>query len=94
VASYGQLAPEFLIACTQKIGKRLGPKLTQETIVAIQNKDLVAFVENVLYYYDKTYHTGLLKKKDRAQVLYSFDNYNASQIAKFLLEEINKNGRN
>lgn len=94
VASYGQLAPEFLIECTQKIGKRLGPKLTQETIIAIQNKDLVAFVENVLYYYDKTYHTGLIKKKDRAQVLYTFDSYDASQIAKFLLQEINKNGRN
>ena len=94
LASYGILPKSFLIACTQKISKRLGPKLTQETILAIENDQMQTFIENVLYYYDKTYHTGLLKKKDRAQILYPFEYFDADKMANFLIQQMNTNGRN
>ena len=94
LASYGILPKAFLIESTQKISKRLGPKLTQETIIAIENNEMQTFIENVLYYYDKTYSTGLLKKKDRAQILYPFDYFDTDKIAQFLIQQMNTNGRN
>jgi tRNA 2-selenouridine synthase len=94
LASYGILPKPFLIESTQKISKRLGPKLTQETIIAIENNEMQTFIENVLYYYDKTYSTGLINKKDRAQILYPFDYFDADKIAQFLIQQMNTNGRN
>jgi tRNA 2-selenouridine synthase len=94
LASYGILPKPFLIESTQKISKRLGPKLTQETIIAIENNEMQTFIENVLYYYDKTYSTGLINKKDRAQILYPFDYFDADKIAQFLIQQMNTHGRN
>jgi tRNA 2-selenouridine synthase len=55
---YGKLDPNFLIECTQRIGKRLGPEQTRDTILAIHENRTADFIRLVLVYYDKTYKTG------------------------------------
>ncbi|MBB5619414.1 tRNA 2-selenouridine synthase [Pedobacter cryoconitis] len=61
-AEYGALDPEFLIECTQRIWKRLGPEQTKNAILAIQEDRMSDFIRIVLVYYDKTYKTGLHKR--------------------------------
>ncbi|ANH81042.1 tRNA 2-selenouridine(34) synthase MnmH [Niabella ginsenosidivorans] len=56
---YGCLDPDFLIACTERIRKRLGPLQTQQAIAAIREGRMADFIRIVLVYYDKTYHKGL-----------------------------------
>lgn len=59
VEEYGCLDKDFLVACTERIGKRLGPEQTKNAIAAIRGNRMSEFVEWVLRYYDKTYQTGL-----------------------------------
>lgn len=55
---YGNLEKTFLIECTDRIRKRLGPEQTRDAIQAIQENRMDDFVRLVLVYYDKTYNTG------------------------------------
>ncbi len=55
---YGRLDPEFLVECTDRIRKRLGPEQTRDAILAIRENRMADFVRLVLVYYDKTYRTG------------------------------------
>ena len=55
---YGKLNPNFLIECTQRIGKRLGPQQTRDAVLAITENRMSDFIRLVLVYYDKTYTTG------------------------------------
>ena len=55
---YGKLNPNFLIECTQRIGKRLGPEQTRDAVLAINENRMSDFIRLVLVYYDKTYTTG------------------------------------
>jgi tRNA 2-selenouridine synthase len=66
-AEYGTLNKDFLITCTQRIHKRLGPEQTKHAIAAIQDNRMEDFVRLVLVYYDKTYRAGLAKR-DQAKV--------------------------
>jgi len=60
---YGILDKDFLIACTERIHKRLGPEQTKNALQAIQENRMADFISLVLYYYDKTYHKGLNKRE-------------------------------
>ncbi len=62
VKEYGSLDKEFLIECTTRIGKRLGPEQTKNTVLAINEDRMADFIRQVLVYYDKTYRTGLSKR--------------------------------
>lgn len=64
---YGVLDKDFLTACTERIRKRLGPEQTKHALQAIQENRMADFIALVLYYYDKTYHTGL-NKRDAAKI--------------------------
>jgi len=64
---YGVLDKDFLISCTERIRKRLGPEQTKHALQAIQENRMADFIALVLYYYDKTYHTGL-NKRDAAKI--------------------------
>lgn len=59
VEQYGCLDKEFLVECTDRIRKRLGPEQTRNAIAAIRDGRLDEFVRLALVYYDKTYLTGL-----------------------------------
>jgi tRNA 2-selenouridine synthase len=62
VNEYGVLDPDFLIACTERIWKRLGPEQTKNAVTAIREGRMADFIRIVLVYYDKTYYTGLNKR--------------------------------
>jgi tRNA 2-selenouridine synthase len=62
VKEYGQLDKEFLISCTERIHKRLGPVQTKNAIAAINEDRMEEFIRFVLVYYDKTYRTSLSKR--------------------------------
>jgi tRNA 2-selenouridine synthase len=63
VDEYGPLDKDFLVECTDRIRKRLGPEQTKQAIAAILEDRMADFIRLVLVYYDKTYRTGL---KDRS----------------------------
>jgi tRNA 2-selenouridine synthase len=60
---YGDLDRDFLIACTERIRKRLDPEQTKNAIVAITENRMADFMGMVLVYYDKTYRNGLSKRQ-------------------------------
>jgi tRNA 2-selenouridine synthase len=65
--AYGQLDQEFLVECTERIRKRLGPEQTKHAIQSIRENRMPDFIRLALFYYDKTYLAGL-SKRDAAQV--------------------------
>jgi len=56
---YGGLDRNFLIECTERITKRLGPEQTKNAITAIREDRIPDFIRQVLVYYDKAYRKGL-----------------------------------
>jgi tRNA 2-selenouridine synthase len=62
VAEYGILDKEFLIECTQRIQKRLGPEQCRDAIQAVNEERMADFVRQLLVYYDKNYQKGLNKR--------------------------------
>ncbi|HEY1025681.1 MAG TPA: tRNA 2-selenouridine(34) synthase MnmH, partial [Sphingobacteriaceae bacterium] len=67
---YGVLNKEFLIECTERIGRRLGPEQTRDSITAIREGRISDFVRKVLVYYDKTYTTG---QSRRESIIYTIE---------------------
>jgi tRNA 2-selenouridine synthase len=63
VDEYGRLDKGFLKTCTEKIWKRLGPEQTKNAVLAIEEDRMADFIRIVLVYYDKTYRSGLSKRK-------------------------------
>lgn len=59
VGEYGSLDKDFLVECTERIHKRLGPEQTTHAIAAIREHRMAEFIRIVLVYYDKTYRKGL-----------------------------------
>jgi tRNA 2-selenouridine synthase len=68
---YGGLDKDFLVACTERIQKRLGPEQTKHAIIAIMENRIEDFISIVLVYYDKTYRAGLAKRNPNQ--LFSLD---------------------
>ena len=65
VQEYGSLDKEFLVVCTERISRRLGPEQTKKAIASIKENRMEDFVRWVLVYYDKTYQTGLINRPGR-----------------------------
>lgn len=65
VEEYGSLDKEFLVFCTDRIRKRLGPEQTKKAITAIHENRMEDFVRWVLVYYDKTYQTGITNRSGK-----------------------------
>lgn len=62
-SEYGILDKDFLIECTERIGRRLGPEQTRDSINAIREGRISDFIRQVLVYYDKTYTTGQSRRE-------------------------------
>lgn len=67
VQEYGQLDKDFLIECTERVKKRLGPEQTKHAIAAISDNRMADFIRLLLVYYDKTYRRGI-EKRNPAQI--------------------------
>ncbi|MET0466684.1 MAG: tRNA 2-selenouridine(34) synthase MnmH [Chitinophagaceae bacterium] len=85
VEEYGSLDKEFLIECTQRIRKRLGPDQTKKAIAAIQEDRMDDFVKQVIVYYDKTYKKGIADRSPHLVIPVSLHHQDISMQASALL---------
>lgn len=67
VQEYGQLDKNFMIDCTLRVQKRLGPEQTKHAIAALKEDRMADFIRLLLVYYDKTYRRGM-EKRNPAQL--------------------------
>ncbi len=88
VEVYGALDKDFLVECTQRIGKRLGPEQTRDSINAIRENRMEDFIKLVLIYYDKTYSAGQSKRLPDTVKLIPCPDTNAINNARLLLNHI------
>jgi tRNA 2-selenouridine synthase len=82
---YGQLDKEFLIECTQRIHKRLGPEQTKHAIAAINEDRMRDFIKQVLVYYDKSYRTGLSVRDEQPVFPLELSSDNITESADHIL---------
>ncbi len=90
VEEYGKLDKDFLIECTQRIHKRLGPEQTKHAIAAINENRMADFIRLVLVYYDKTYRGGLLKRNAEQVFPLELESTDADNNSKILLKFIHQ----
>ena len=67
-AEYGSLDRDFLVECTLRITKRLGPEQTKNAVAALHEGRIADFIRLVLVYYDKAYRKGL-KCRDTHRII-------------------------
>jgi tRNA 2-selenouridine synthase len=79
---YGSLDKDFLIECTDRIRKRLGPEQTKHAILAIEENRMEDFIRQVLFYYDKAYLKMLEKRS--ADTIFSFEIKNTADVSGIL----------
>jgi tRNA 2-selenouridine synthase len=87
VQEYGSLDKDFLVVCTERIRRRLGPEQTQKAIAAIKDNLMEEFVRWVLVYYDKTYHTGLKQRIGNPICRITVPGNNPSENASIILNQ-------
>ena len=85
VKEYGSLDKDFLVECTERIRKRLGPEQTTRAVEAIRDHRMDEFVRIVLVYYDKTYRKGLSGREVNRIHPVIITNNDASSNARILL---------
>lgn len=85
---YGTLDKEFLIECTQRIHKRLGPEQTKYAVAAISEGRMRDFIRQVLVYYDKTYRTGISARDNQKVFSLELNNDNITESAEYLLKYV------
>lgn len=88
VKEYGTLDKDFLIECTERIKKRLGPEQAKFAVSAIKEDRIEDFIRQVLTYYDKTYKTGLMKRGKSRIIPIELIGTDAAINAKRILENI------
>lgn len=95
VKEYGCLDKNFLIECSERIWKRLGPEQTQQVVLAIQENRMSDFITLVLHYYDKTYTSGLQKRQPEtiipAELMYTDNSQNALQVLEIITAHEQRN---
>lgn len=87
VEEYGVLDKDFLIECTTRIKKRLGPEQTRDAVKAIAEGRMYEFIRLLLVYYDKNYRKGI-DKRPQDQIFFlelgnRDDDVNAEKIKNF-----------
>ncbi|SKC05033.1 tRNA 2-selenouridine(34) synthase MnmH [Dyadobacter psychrophilus] len=86
---YGLLDKEFLITCTDRIHKRLGPLQTKQAIAAINEGDMEGFIRIVLVYYDKTYRKDMAKRNAEKVLSIVIESEETAENAKQILNFTN-----
>ena len=90
VDEYGKLDKDFLIGCTERIWKRLGPEQTKNAVLAINENRMADFIRIVLVYYDKTYRAGLSKRLPENICELEVRGNDPAQNASSILERLQK----
>lgn len=86
VQEYGVLDKDFLVECTERIHKRLGPEQTKNAVAAIREGRMREFIQLVLVYYDKTYRTGLSRRKTSQVFPIALENNDLMQCARKIID--------
>ena len=86
VQEYGVLDKDFLVECTERIHKRLGPEQTKKAVAAIREGRMSEFIQLVLVYYDKTYRTGLSRRHPTQVFPIELENNDLMQSAVKILD--------
>lgn len=86
VQEYGVLDKDFLVECTERIHKRLGPEQTKNAVAAIRDGRMSEFIQLVLVYYDKTYRTGLSRRQPSQVFPIELENNDLLQCARKVLD--------
>jgi len=82
---YGQLDREFLITCTERIHKRLGPLQTKQAIQYIKDGLIEEFIRIVLVYYDKTYRKDIARRSAEKVLTINIASEETAENAKQIL---------
>jgi tRNA 2-selenouridine synthase len=90
VREYGTLDKDFLIACTERIRKRLGLDQTKLAITAIREDRMVDFIRLVIVYYDKTYRTSLARRNATRIRHVMIEHADAFESARIILQTIHE----
>jgi tRNA 2-selenouridine synthase len=90
VNEYGGLEKTFLIACTERIRKRLGPEQTKNAIQAIVDDRMPDFIREVLKYYDKSYLKTMYKKDPLLIRTVELSGESADDVAAKCMDQIGK----
>jgi tRNA 2-selenouridine synthase len=90
VWEYGTLDKDFLIACTERIRKRLGLDQTKLAITAIREDRMVDFIRLVIVYYDKTYRTSLARRNAARIRRVMIEHADAFESARIILQTIHE----
>ena len=88
VQEYGSLDKDFLIACTERIRKRLGLDQAKNAIIAIKENRIADFIRVVMIYYDKTYRTSLARRKADHILKVDLENTDHTQNAREILHAV------
>ena len=88
VKEYGPLDKDFLVGCTERIRKRLGPEQTKNAIAAIREDDMPEFIRLVIVYYDKTYRAALAKRNASLVFPLAMESADPTHSARQLLDFI------
>ena len=84
VADYGRYESGDLVACIQKLNKRLGDEACRNICSLVEEGDLKAAVYGLFKYYDKAYEMGRSKRNCHHYVKIPFDHLDPIKIAEFL----------
>lgn len=90
VADYGRYERTELVACIQKLNKRLGDEACRNICSLVEEGDLKAAVFGLFKYYDKAYEMGRIKRNCHHYVKIPFEHLDPIRIAEFLYVYQNK----
>jgi tRNA 2-selenouridine synthase len=85
VSEYGVLDKDFLIDCTVRIRKRLGPEQTKDAVLAITEGRMAEFIRLLLVYYDKNYQKGLNNRMQTQVFSIDVENMDMQENAKKIM---------
>ena len=74
LSEYGKFPVDILAENTLKLKKRLGDFRTRQAIESLKNNDKIAWLDEILFYYDKAYDYGMAQRKPQNTVVVELDN--------------------
>jgi tRNA 2-selenouridine synthase len=88
VQEYGSLNKDFLLECTERIRKRLGLDRAKIAMLAIKEDRMADFIQVVMTYYDKAYHSSLTRRDAGHILQVDINNTDHSQNAREILNAV------
>ncbi|MFN8308739.1 MAG: tRNA 2-selenouridine(34) synthase MnmH [Chitinophagales bacterium] len=90
VRCYGDASKEELIACFEKIERRMGSEAMRKAVQHVHANELEAAVALALHYYDKAYRHSLEQRGNGPVQFLKFEDQDTASIAMALLQHAKK----